>query len=296
MLSPANRMVPAAAVVLVTAAVACAPPSSPPVGVATLAVYPLSVPLGGSAEVTIQFDVAPTVESFEEDYRVFLHVLDANEVFLWGAEHDPPVPTSEWRPGQTIRYARPFQIPPYPYIGPAVIVIGLSSPTSGERLALAGDDVGNHAYRVATFTLEQQHESSFIAYDEGWHQVESDSRTRTEWRWTSGRAVLAIRNPHGAIRLSLQVEGRPDLFDRPQSFALVVGERTLREVTLETNRVVHLEYELTAADLGEDDIVRLELVVDQTFVPNERGAGDDARELGVRVFEARVEPLPESNR
>ena len=296
MLSSAKRIVPTTVVMLVAAAVACAPPSSPPIGVATLAIYPLSVPLGGSAEVTIQFDVAPTVESFEEDYRVFLHVLDANEVFLWGAEHDPPVPTSEWRPGQTIRYAQPFQIPPYPYIGPAVIVIGLSSPTSGERLALAGDDVGNHAYRVATFTLEQQHESSFIAYDEGWHQVESDSRSRMEWRWTSGRAVLAIRNPHGDIRLSLQVEGRPDLFERPQSLALVVGERTLREVTLEANRTVDLEYELTAADLGADDIVRLELLVDQTFVPNERGGGDDTRELGVRVFEARVEPLPESNR
>lgn len=296
MLSPAKRIVPVAAIVLVAAVPACAPPSLPPIGVATLAINPPRVQLGASAEVTIQFDVAPTVESFEEDYRVFLHVLDANEVFLWGAEHDPPVPTTEWRPGQTIRYAQPFQIPPYPYIGPAVIVIGLSSPTSGERLALVGDDVGNHAYRVATFTLEQRHESSFIAYDEGWHQVESDSRNRTEWRWTSGRAVLAIRNPHEAIRLSLHVEGRPDLFDRPQSLALVVGERTLREVTLETNRTVHLEYELTAADLGEDDIVRLELLIDQTFVPHERGVGDDTRELGVRVFEARVEPLPESNR
>lgn len=38
-------------------------------------------------------------------------------------------------------------------------------------------------------------------------------------------------------------------------------------------------------------VVRLELLVDQTFIPSELGVGDDARELGVRVLTVYVEPI-----
>ena len=48
---------------------------------------------------------------------------------------------------------------------------------------------------------------------------------------------------------------------------------------------------LTATELGSDDVVRLELLVDQTFIPSELGVGDDARELGVRVLTVYVEPM-----
>ena len=268
----------------------CASPRSP-VGVATVAVNPASVLLGASVEVTIQFDVAPTLEPLHEDYRVFLHAFDEHQGFLWADEHYPPVPTSAWRPGQSIRYTQSLTVPLYPYIGPAVIAIGLRSPISGERLSLVGNDLGEFVYQVATLTLELRHES-FLLYAEGWHQVESDALHGTNWRWTTGRAVLSFRNPHEAIRLRLDVQGRPDLFDRPQRLLLVIGERTLGEARLDTNDPVHLDYKLTAAELGGDDVVRLELLVDQTFVPVERGRGpEDARELGVRVFDASVEPL-----
>jgi hypothetical protein len=271
--------------------------AAPPVAVAIagLAVDRASVPIGATVEATIRFDVSPKLVPLNEDYRVFLHVLDDNQTFLWGDEHDPPIPTSAWRPGQSIQYARRVKVPAYPYLGPAVIAIGLHSPVSGERLALAGDDLGEFAYRVATLTLEPQHESSFVVYDEGWHRAEFDVFGRIAWRWTTARAVLSFRNPHSATRLLLDVQGRPELFDRAQRLSLVVGERTLREVLLNTNETTHLDYELTAAELGNDDVVRLELLVDRTFVPSEQDANArDTRELGVRVFDAYVEPLPEA--
>ena len=74
----------------------------------------------------------------------------------------------------------------------------------------------------------------------------------------------------------------------------MVAERTLREVVVDTNEPVHLNYEFGAADLGSDDVVRLELLVDQTFSPADSGGSSvDTRELGVRVFDAFVEPLPQ---
>ena len=45
------------------------------------------------------------------------------------------------------------------------------------------------------------------------------------------------------------------------------------------------------APLGSDDVVRLELRVDQTFIPAELGMGDDTRELGGRVLTVSVEPI-----
>ena len=271
----------------------CAAPLAP-VAVARLAFDRARVPLGGSVEATIQFDVAPNLAPLNEDYRVFLQVFDDNEIFLWSDEHDPPVPTSAWRPGQSIQYTRSVRIPAYPYLGPAVIAIGLHSPISGERLALVGNNLDEFAYRVATLTLEPQHESSFVLYDEGWHQLEFDVFGRTRWRWTSERAVLSFLNPHRAARLLLDVQGRPNLFDRPQRLSLVIGERTVHEVTLNRDDPVYLDYELTPPDLGGENLVRLELLVDQTFVPVERdGSATDTRELGIRVFYAYVEPLPE---
>lgn len=288
----------AAAVVLTAAFVlpaGCAAPPDP-VAVVRLAVDRGNVPLGASLNVTIQFDAAPDVEPLNGDHRVFLQLLDGDGRMIWSSEHDPPVPTSAWRPGRSIQYTRRVRILPYPYLGPAVLAIGLQS-ADGTRLALAGDDLGAFTYRGAALTLEPRPESSFVVYEEGWHQVEFDVFNRTEWRWTTERAVLSFPNPRRAARLLLNVAGRADLFEVPPRLSLVMRERTLREVTLNTNEPVRIDHELTAADLGADDVARLELLVDRTFSPADLdGAAQDTRRLGVRVFDAYVEPLPDPRR
>ena len=271
----------------------CASPPQP-IGVVRVGLDRHTVPLGASIEATVQFDLAPTLEPLSEDYQVFLQMLDQNEVLLWTTEHDPPVPTTAWQPGQSIRYTQSVRVPAYPYIGPAIVAVGLLSPVSGERLALAGDDLGGLAYRVATLTLEPQHESSFVMYDEGWHQVEFDLFDEISWRWSTDRAVLSFRNPGRAATLLLELQGRPSLFDTPQQLTLTVGGRMFDEVTLDSDSPMRLEYEMTAADLGEADDVRIELLVDRTFEPAALDGGAiDTRQLGIRLFDVYVEPLPD---
>ena len=273
--------------------VGCASPPEP-VAIVRLAVDRGRVPLGASVDLTIQFDVAPNFEPLAEDYRVFLQLNDDEERILWTVEHAPAVPTSAWQPGQSIQYTERIRIPPYPYIGPATLAIGLHSPGSGARLALAGNHLGEFAYRVATLIVDPPHESSFLVYEEGWHQIEFNVFDRSEWRWTTERAVLSFLNPRQPVRFMLGIQGRPGLFEQPQRLSLVAAERTLDEVTVDTNEPVHLDYVFAAADLGADDVVRLELLVDQTFRPADFGASSaDTRELGLRVFDASVEPLPE---
>ena len=265
--------------------------SGSPVARVNLQLDRTSVPVGGPLEMTFRFDVLPDLVPMTDDYTVFAHVLDNNGERIWSDDHRPATPTSEWEPGQTIWYTRRIMAPLYPYIGEAEIAVGLHLASTGERLALAGDHIGQNAYRTASITFTPQHESSFLVYEEGWHGVESQPNGEASWRWSTGHGVVSFQNPRGDARLMLEVEGRPDVFDTPQQFSLRVGEQMLEELSLDTSAPVMIDRTLTAAELGSDDVVRLELLVDQTFVPSELGVGDDARELGVRVLTVYVEPI-----
>ena len=267
--------------------------SRPPVATVTVGVDRAAVPLGAPLGLQFRFDVAPDLgDALAEDYRVFVHFLDDREEVLWTEDHDPPVPTSQWRPGQSVEYERRVKIPMYPYIGESSIAVGLYSVVDGARVPLAGADLGQTSYRVASIRLDPQHESSFITYGEGWHPSEFSGDGLLRWRWTTGRSIVSFRNPNRDARLVLEFDGRPDLFDSPQRLSLAVGGRVLRTLEIDTNRINYLVDEISAADLGTENFVELELRVDPTFVPAEVNSGArDTRELGIRVFYTYFEPL-----
>ena len=287
--SSAGRAVAAVAWLLVACGCTAAPA---PVATVSVGVDRAAVPLGAPLHLQFRFSVAPDPgDALIEDYQVFVHFLDDQGQMLWTEDHDPPVPTSAWQPGQTVEYERRVKIPMYPYIGESVIAVGLYSAVDGARVPLAGTDLGQSAYRVSSIRLEPQHESSFITYGEGWHSDEFSGDGRLRWRWTSGRSVVSFRNPNRDARLVLELDGRPDLFDSPQRLSLAVGDRVLRELEIDTNEVIYLVEEISAADLGEEDFVELELRVAPTFVPAEiDSAARDTRELGLRVFYTYFEP------
>ena len=120
----------------------------------TISLNRTTVPLGAPIELTLRFDVSPNFVGVEEDYRVFVHFLDDNEDLMWEADHDPPVQTSKWQSRQVVSYTRRATIPMYPYIGEVTVAVGLYSPTTGERLVLAGEDLGQRAYRAAMLNVE----------------------------------------------------------------------------------------------------------------------------------------------
>ena len=265
--------------------------SGPPVATVNLRLDRATVPIGGPLEMTFRFNVSPDLEPMTDDYTVFVHVLDRNGERIWNDDHSPATPTSEWEPWQTIEYSRRIMVPLYPYVGEGEIAVGLYLPSTGERLTLVGDHIGQNAYRTASITFTPQHESSFVVYEDGWHGAEFQLNSQASWRWTTGHAVVSFRNPRGDARLMLEVQGRPNVFETPQQLSLRLGEQVLEELSLDTPAPVMIDRTLTAAELGSDDVVRLELLVDQTVIPSELGVSDDARELGVRVLIVYVEPI-----
>src|SRR5688572_3783458 len=62
-------------------------------------------PAGSPLEITYKF-VVEKGASFDKDYRVMVHVVDTDEELMWTDDHDPPVPTTKWKPGETVEYTR----------------------------------------------------------------------------------------------------------------------------------------------------------------------------------------------
>ena len=65
------------------------------------------VPLGTPVEMTYKFVVARDAK-FTMDYHVMVHFGDQDDQLMYVDDHDPPKPTSQWKPGETIEYTRTF--------------------------------------------------------------------------------------------------------------------------------------------------------------------------------------------
>ena len=127
-------------------------PEAPPVATPSVALARSRVALGSPLDITYTFVVADNAH-FDQDQRVMVHIIDADEELIWTDDHNPPKPTTEWKPGQTIQYTRTIFVPPCPYIGEATIQIGLYSTATQKRLPLRGEDMGQRAYKAANVIL-----------------------------------------------------------------------------------------------------------------------------------------------
>lgn len=249
------------------------------------------VALGSPVEITYKFTVAPEAGSLGVR-KVFVHFLDADGEQMWTDDHDPPTPTTAWKPGQTLEYTRTVFAPVYPYVGPTRIVAGLYDTASGDRVRLSGTDAGGRAYEVAQFELLPQTENVFLIFKDGWHAVETAAdNSMVEWQWTKKEATLAFRNPRRDSVLYFQADNPGKAATAATQVELRLGDQVLQTVKLVAEAPVH-KIPLPAAALGAADMVEIRLVVDQTFVPalEPSASSNDPRELGARVFHAFVQP------
>ena len=272
-----------AALGVLLVAVACSGPGSiEPVAVPSFEVNTTHVPIGSPFEITLTFSVLPNAV-FDEDYRVFLHFRNDAGELMWTADHYPPRPTTEWKPGSTIEYTRTILVPLSPYLGDADVYIGLYSMQDGTRLPLDGEHVGQLAYRVGKIRLLPQAENIRLSYTSGWHLLEYDS-AGVQWRWSEQVGVILFNNPRRDLRLYLSLEGEAAWDDEPRTLRVSVGDRLADRFEIVSGSVVR-EIPLGASILGDTNEVELRLEVDRTFVPAELPHSDnpDTRTLGVRV-------------
>ena len=243
-------------------------------------------PIGSAVTLTYRFVVAPDAK-IDKDYWVFVHVLDTDGEQMWTEDHQPPTPTSQWKPGQTIEYSRTIFVPNYPYIGEANIRLGLYDMGGGKRLVLNAPEVSRREYLVKKFQILASSENIFLLYKDGWHPAEVDAKNpQNQWTWTKKTATISFKNPKKDATLYLEYDARVDLFNPPQQVTLRVGDQTVSTFAADSKRPKILKIPITAAQFGPNDMVDLVFDVDKTFKPG----GTDSRELGIRVFHVYVEP------
>ena len=248
--------------------------------------------VGSPVDVTYRFVVAPDAPPFAEDYTVFVHFLDLDGERMWTDDHDPPTPTRQWKPGETIEYTRTIFIPKFPYVGTTNVDLGLYSVKSGERVPLTGESTGMRAYRVASFNMSLQSDNLFVIFNDGWHETEVTEDGSVEWQWSKKEGTLAFRNPRRDAVLFLQVDQTASAFPEPQRVEVRVGGITVDSFALPAGSPELRRISLPQSALGSEEMAEVRISVDKTFVPAEVPAlrSSDSRELGIRVFRAYVEP------
>jgi len=246
---------------------------------------------GSPVEITYKFVVAEGA-TFDKDYRVMVHIANSQGKPIWTDDHDPPTPTSQWKPGQTVEYTRTVFVPVYSDVTQAGIYMGLYSTDPNEqRLPLTGQEMGQHAYKVGSLNLLSQTENLFTVYKDGWHAAEvSYQDSGVEWQWTKREATLAFKHPKKDATLYLDLDSPGKDLHGPQQVRVNLGGQTIEQFTLPPDQQVLKRITLPMARMGEGDLAEIQFVVDPTFVPwTASPASTDRRELGVRVFHAYID-------
>lgn len=259
--------------------------SAPPVATPTVTLSKDKATIGSPLTVSYKFVVEQNA-TFDGDYSVFVHVVGPDGETLWQDDHKPSVPTSQWKPGQTIEYERLIFVPNYPHIGDATVRVGLYNESTGRRLPLNGTDAGQQEYTVASLNLLPQADNIYLIYKAGWHPAEVDpSNPLIEWQWTKKVATISFKNPKRDATLYLKFDARTDLFNPPQQVTVNVAGTPIGTFAADARDPVVKTFPIAAAQFGDGDMSEVVLEVDRTFT-----GSSDPRELGIRIYQAFIEP------
>jgi hypothetical protein len=140
---------------------------------------------------------------------------------------------------------------------------------------------------VAVRQFDLQPASAVVyGFGEGWHEAEYEPATGLSWRWTSERAVIRLRGEPQPARLVLRGESPLKYFDTAPLVRVVSDGRTLRELRPDADFEVSIEI---PADVWRDRTAAVAIETDRVYVPAEAEGTADARRLGLRLFDARID-------
>jgi hypothetical protein len=292
-LKPLSRV---AAIAVASLAISCsgADENAAPVATPSVTLRTQTAAIGSPIEMTYRFVVAPNAPVLNGDHMVFVHFLDTDGELMWTDDHEPPTPVRQWQPGGTVEYTRTMFVPKFPYVGQTGVEVGLFSPSTGERVPLAGQTRGQRSYEVASFEMRLQSDSLFVIFRDGWHETEVGGEgSGLEWQWSRKDATLSFPNPKRDSEVYLQLDQPIRPFETPQRVEVRAGPEVVDSFPLPAGQPELRRIKLTTTQLGAGSTVELAISVDRTFVPSTIPAlkSNDPRELGVRVFRAFVQPL-----
>jgi hypothetical protein len=218
------------------------------------------------------------------EMMVFVHFWHGSNL-LFQDDHVPPVPISQWEPGQEYKYTRRIYIPSF---------IDEFDPTfkGDETLRLSVglynpyDRSGGPRREVMATKLKvvpPPPDIPEIVYEKGWYDQEIDPNAPLKkWRWVGAEARCIIGNPHRdgllVIRGGVNKEIIPDQKVIFKINDVVLDEFIPDQITFEKS------YNVKKEMLGDKDEFILTVGVDKTFFPSKVfPQNKDERELGCQI-------------
>ena len=122
---------------------------------------PAEAAFGGQAQLLGLRQVSGTefvlvwraLAEMETDYTIFVHLLDADGETVVNADHRPPRPTREWRPGQVIPDRMRMALPPGLPAGDYRIAVGLYDASDSALSRISLED-GSSDGAIIPFSVE----------------------------------------------------------------------------------------------------------------------------------------------
>ncbi len=241
-----------------------------------------------------QWKTGSQYKSPREKIAAKVHFVDHAGMIQLQDDHLMDIPPSDWQPDQIYEYERIVYIPLIPKTTTLSILMGCYA-VNDERKIIIGNFRSNTKQstskclvaqlEVTPPTRPEDLPEARIEYGDGWYDLERDPVTNATWRWMSGRGICTLQNP-----------GREaELYIRGWLPTAQIGKPSLIQIALEGTIIANypeqandfVVHEVISNDVfNSKESIKLELITDQTYIPNQKGIDSDERRLGMmsRVF------------
>lgn len=278
----------AALVTAMLALPACRPSRQPVVTpfpiLPSVIITPDRVEAGGPIVLTYRWAVHDPLPPLPQPQRAFVHFVDAEGSLLFTDDHPLLPPIDTWQPGRSHEYRRIVLTPTFPYVGAVTVLMGLYDETTGERLALRGDQQGRRAYQAARFTILPRRRDLTLTCNDLYPPEASVDAPLLITRFMARHAVCRVANPRDDVVLFLHGDIEPQGLPTPPTLTVSAARSFSAELPFVlTGEPQLLRVRLPAAALGRAPMSELRLSMSHTYVPRSLGVGDDPRELSLRV-------------
>lgn len=246
-----------------------------------------TIPATGPLEITYVWTVGENFVPVEKDYAVFVHFWGEDDELHWQDDHQPPVPTSRWQPGQTIEYTRIHFLPRDVRQEEVTLTMGLYEfDGTQEKVRLEGRQTHRLEYEVCRFEVIPPDQLPEIVYEDGWYNREflPGEPDGAMWRWSRLEAYCKLENPHRPSALYLEAQAPVELMEKPQVVTIEIdGEQLTSFEVKNTDRFLR-KFPIPDHILRDQPFLPMTLRVGEVVVPSDLVGSGDERQLGLRVY------------
>lgn len=256
---------------------------------------PESIADGEPIEVRYVWEPGADFQAPAHDYKVFVHLLDAQGQILLQDDHYPAEPTSQWKSGEPLEYIRWLYLPRVE-VEQIRVVAGLYG-EDGARVLMGTEQDSVDAAPLGSIAVRVDDMSGVPVWMDGWHSQERvDDAAATgsvfdSWYWSEGGARVVFTNPRRGAVLHLRAHSPFVELNAPQTVILRVGEQEIWRHEVNTADAYLERIDIPADLMGDADWVEVALEVSPVWAPRDSDPeSTDDRQLGLQVFDLYLSP------